>query len=418
MSTTRPAQCPVSHRAKPTGTGRRGPDVPVYEEDIYSEPAIRDPYPHYAALRALGPVVWLEKQRLYALARYAEVKQVLAEDEIYRSRNGVGLNPVSRQIGKGSTLLSDGSVHETRRQLLAHRLTPRRLRPMHEQVDTLAEQTVLAALTRPEVDGVDDIALKLPLTVVPDLVGWPHRHRDKLVRWAGAIFDILGPFNRQAVRALPAGTQMLAFVHQLARRRDVLPGSMADEVIQAVDRGEVRAWQVPSLFIDYLAPSIDTTASAIASALWLFAIHPEQWTLLRETPSLVPNAVNEVVRRESPLRAFGRIVESDTTLSGTRVPAGARMLVMYASANRDETFWTDPDRFDITRDASAHVGFGYGVHGCAGQGLARMETQAILRALLRHVEQIELTGTPEPAINNVIHRFERLPLHLVPRSKS
>lgn len=421
-------RCPVAHGQQPVswstryaarwgmGQRRRPPGVPVYDEDIYSVAAIRDPYPHYRAMRALGPVVWLQKQGVYAITQYAEVRQVLADDATYRSSNSVSLQPIPRKVGKKSTLLNDGDVHAAQRKLVAHRLTPRALRSMRAEVDGLADQVVKAAVDRDGIDGVEDIALRLPLSVVPDLIGWPHRSRDQLVRWAGAIFDMMGPLNSVSIRSVPASLQMLYFVHHLARKRDVLPGSMAHELIEGIEQGRVDASQLPTFLMDYLGPSIDTTASAIAAALWLFATHPDQWRLLRDkgTRSL-SNAVNEVVRIESPLRAFARRSEVDSVVAGVRIPAGSQLLVMYASANRDENAWTAPDRFDITRDASAQIGFGYGTHGCAGQGLSRMETEAILGALLRYVDRIELTGTPEVAVNNVIHRFETLPLRLVGR---
>ncbi len=211
-------------------------DVPAYHPDLYSVAAIRDPYPHYAAMRALGPVVWLPKQKLYALPRYAEVKAVLRDNDTFRSGGGVALNPISRFVGKRSFLMLDGSEHDRVRKLTAHRLIPRALRPLQTQIDDLAEDTVRAAVANGRVDGVRDIALRLPLRVVPDLVGWPEREREHLVEWAGATFDLLGPFNSLAVRSSGNVVSMLAFVHRLARRRGVLPGSMADEVIAAIDR--------------------------------------------------------------------------------------------------------------------------------------------------------------------------------------
>lgn len=396
--------------------GSKAPgNVPAYRPDLYSVAAIRDPYPHYAVMRALGPVVWLPKQKLYALPRYAEVKAVLRDYDTFRSGGGVALNTISRTVGRRSFLMLDGSEHDRVRKLTAHRLIPRALRSLQTQIDDLAEDTVRAALAQGGVDGVRDIALRLPLQVVPDLVGWPEREREHLVKWAGATFDLLGPFNRLAVRSSGNVLSMLAFVHRLARRRNVIPGSMADELVQAIDEGAMKPSQLPSVFIDYLAPSIDTTASAISAALWLFARNPDQWQILQCDPARIPNAVNEIVRMESAVRAFGRRAERDTEIAGTRIPTGSRVLVMFASANRDERVWSDPDRFDITRDASRQLGFGHGVHACAGQGLARMETEAMLRSLLRHVDYIELHGAPELAVNNVIRRFESLPLRLIPK---
>lgn len=393
------------------------PKVPSYRPDIYSTAAIVNPYPHYARLRGLGPVVWLPRQRVYALPRYAECKAVLKDDVTFASGRGVALNPLTNRMSRGTTLNSDGAEHERRRKLVAHRLTPRALKTMSEAVAIRAAEVVDAAVALGAVDGVADLATALPLAIVPDFVGWPNEGREHLLEWAGATFDILGPLNKHNVRAIPASLRMLRFSRRVIRQRSVLDGSMGHDVLAAADAGRLAHTDCPALMIDYLAPSLDTTISAIASALHLFATHPDQWQAIRADPGLIPNAVNEVVRFQSPLRAFSRKVTSDAEVGGVVVPKGARVLVLYASANRDELEWTDPDSFDIHRNAVGQLGFGHGTHGCAGQGLARMETQAILRALVDRVDTIRCTGEPTWAINNIIHRFERLPLELVPTGK-
>lgn len=389
-------------------------DVPSYEPDIYSTAAIVDPYPHYARLRELGPAVWLSKQRVYALPRYAECKAALRDDETFVSGRGVALNAFTNRMSRGTTLNSDGDDHDKRRKLVAHRLTPKALRKMSDTVTSQAEHIVDAAVTQRSIDGVRDLATALPLSIVPDFVGWPREGREHLIDWAGATFDFLGPRNKRSIAALPASLQMLRFTRRVVRERNVLAGSMAQDVLNAVDAGTVAESEVPPLMIDYLAPSLDTTISAIASALHLFATHPDQWQAIRADPTLIPNAVNEVVRIESPLRAFSRSVAKEVEFAGTTLPRGARVLVLYASANRDALQWTDPDTFDVHRDATGQLGFGHGTHGCAGQGLARMETQAILTALANRVETIRCTAEPTWALNNIIHRFERLPLELIP----
>ncbi|WP_242547187.1 cytochrome P450 [Amycolatopsis sp. MtRt-6] len=388
-------------------------EVPVYRPDIYSPQAILDPYPHYANLRELGPVVWLPKHNVHALPRYAECKAVLLDDKTFVSGDGVALNPIANRLSRGTTLNSDGEDHARRRALVAHRLTPRALRAMRDVVERQAAEIVDAAVARRTVDGVE-VAAALPAAVVPDLVGWPAEGRENLLRWGAATFDILGPLNGQAVQAVPAGLGMARFAHTVAKRRNVLPGSMGDDLLRAADAGELPHAECPALMVDYLVPSLDTTLSAIASALHLFATHPGQWQLLKADPGLIPNAVNEIVRYESPLRAFSRKVARDTEVAGTALPAGSRVLVLYASANRDALEWDDPDTFDIRRDAARQLGFGHGTHGCAGQGLARLETQAMLRALVTRVDRIEPAGPPEWARNNIIHRLGRLPIELVP----
>ncbi|MFJ1973817.1 cytochrome P450 [Streptomyces sp. NPDC087903] len=388
------------------------PDAPVYRADMYSAAAIRDTHTHYAALRALGPVVWLSKHKVYALPRYTECKAVLLDDQTFISGDGVALNPLANRVGQGTTLFSDGDDHARRRGQVAHRLTPRALRTMTATVEDRAAAIVEAAVAGRDVDGVE-LATVLPMSVVPDFVGWPKEGREHLLRWAGAAFDCLGPMNRQAVRTLPASLGMMRYARRVVRDRSVLEGSMGHDLLCAADEGTVMPAECATLMIDYLAPSLDTTISAISSALHLFATHPEQWRLLKADPSLIPNAVNEVVRYESPIRAFSRSVARDTELAGTTLPKGSRVLVVYGSANRDPLEWDDPDTFDIRRDASRQLGFGQGTHGCAGQGLARMETSAMLRALVARVDRIEPTGTPEWALNNLIHRYQRLPLTLI-----
>jgi cytochrome P450 len=213
---------------------------------------------------------------------------------------------------------------------------------------------------------------------------------------------------------MPGAFRMLLFARRVVRQRTFLPGSMADELLLAADQGELSHAECPALMVDYLAPSIDTTMSAISNALYLFASHPDQWQLLKDEPTLMANAINEVLRYEPPLRAFARRAGQPTEIGGVRIRSGARVLVMYASANRDEREWEQPAVFDITRDAGRQIGFGQGAHACAGQSLARLETTAMLRALIERVDRIEVTSSPTWAINNIIHRHERLPLKLIP----
>lgn len=387
--------------------------IPAYHLNLFSRQAIVDPYPHYGRLRELGPAVWLTKHRVYALPRYAECKAVLRDDKTFVSGDGVGLNPIWNRLSRGTTLNSDGTDHDQRRKLVAHRMLPRALREMSGVVERQAAEIVAAAVARQHIDGVTDLARALPLSVVPDLVGWPEDGRKNLLRWGAATFDAVGPINRYAARAVPASLQMLRFSKRVVRRRSVIDGSMGHDILAAADEGKLALSECSALMVDYLVPSLDTTISGIANALALFAMHPDQWELLRANPSLMTNAINEVLRYESPLRAFTRKVSRPSVIADVAVPAGARVMVLYASANRDHLEWSDPDTFDIRRDANRQLGFGHGSHACAGQGLARLEMQAVLRALVDRVERIEIDGQPTWALNNVIRCYEHLPLRLI-----
>lgn len=386
--------------------------APTYRPDLYSRSAILDPHPHYTRLRDLGPVVRLPRHRVYALPRYAECKAVLRDHDTFASGGGVALNPVTNRLSRDTTLGSDGADHRRRRTLLAHRMLPRALHTIQERVHQRAAETVVTALRAGTVDGVA-LAAALPLSIVPDLVGWPHDGRDHLLPWAAATFDALGPLNGRGVRTATANLAMLRYARTLVRERALLPGSAGADVLQAADAGEISPAEATALMIDYLAPSLDTTIGAVSAALHLFATHPDQWDAVRADPGLIPNAVNEAVRYESPIRGFTRTVRQPTALAGTPLPAGARILVLYASANRDPREWADPDTFDIHRDATRQLGFGYGRHGCAGQALARLEAGAVLTALAERVARIEIAGEPDWLPNNVIRRYARLPLRLV-----
>jgi cytochrome P450 len=386
--------------------------VAVYRPNIYTEAAVVDPYPHYQRLRRLGPVVWLRRHGAYALPCYAECKATLRDDTTFVSGKGVALNPLSNRLSRGTTLNSDGADHDRRRKLVAHRLLPRALHDLAAAVDQQAAAIVDTAVRRRTVDAVDDLASALPLAVVPDLVGWPRDERGLLIDWAGATFDVLGPFNWRAVKSFPRSLQMLRFARNVVRSRTVLDGSMVDELLAAVDAGTVSREQCTALLIDYIAPSLDTTIGAISNAVYLLGAHPEQWELLKNDPSLIPNALNEILRYESPLRAFARLARRDTHIAGVPIPAGSRVLVMYASANRDEREWNNPEAFDIRRDAGRHLGFGNGAHACAGQALACLETAAMLRALIERVDRIHLGDKPTWAVNNIIRRHQSLPVTL------
>ena len=150
--------------------------------------------------------------------------------------------------------------------------------------------------------------------------------------------------------------------------------------------------------------------------MWLLATHPDQWEVLRADPSLVPNAFNETLRLESPIRAFSRVTTTETRVGDIDIPAGARVVIFYAAANRDERRFARPDEFDIRRsNAGEHLGFGLGAHSCAGQGLARMEAHAVLRAVVDQVESLELSGAPTPALNNIINAWATLPVTVTRR---
>jgi cytochrome P450 len=383
--------------------------VPVYDADLFTDAALTDPYEHYRAMRDAGPVVWLDAHGVHAVARYREVRAVLDDPVAFCSGQGVGLNELINEGGRGTTLMSDGEEHRCQREIIGRPLTPRALAELQPDAQALADELVDRLVEQGTFDAVTDLAEVLPATWVPDLLGWPEDGRGKLLHWAGANFDGLGPLNERGAAAGDGLLEMLAYAHRLAES-ELPAGSMAARILDAADRGEIDRARCPMLIIDYLAPSLDTTVSAIGNAIWLFASHPDQWQLLREHPNRVKHAFNEALRVESPISCFTRVATADTAVGGVDLPAGARVLVSYASANRDERRWDHPEQFDIARDSAGQIAFGHGEHACAGMGLARLEGAAVLGALVERVASIELAGVPQRKLNNLIRAFGSLPV--------
>jgi len=288
-------------------------------------------------------------------------------------------------------------------------LTPRALAELRPHAQALADQLADQLVMRCQFDAVSDMAEVLPSTWVPELLGWPDDARDRLIGWGSANFDALGPPNARTDAAGAGLMEMANYASRLAQ--STLPeGSMAAGILAAAARGEIEPAQCPLAIIDYLAPSLDTTISALGNAMWLFATHPDQWQILRRDRDRVKHAFNEVLRMETPISAFTRVTIQTTEVDGVEIPAGARVMVSYASANRDERQWDDADVFDITRNSAGQVAFGHGDHACAGMGLARLEGAAVLGALAERVERLELTAPPVRKLNNLIRSFASLPV--------
>ncbi len=387
--------------------------LPSSAIDLFADDLLDDPYDAYAELREQGPIVHLTHNDVYAVPRHAEARAVLDDPVTFCSGQGVGLNDLINAIGPGTTLMSDGDAHERQREVIGRPLTPRALAELRPDAQALADALVDRLVARGSFDAVADLAEVIPTTWVPDLLGWPTEGRADLLRWASDNFDALGPDNARCAAAGAGVIEMAGYARSVAERTDLPPGSMAAGVLAAAERGDIEVEQCPMLLVDYLAPSLDTTVSALGNAIWLFGENPDQWDLLRREPERVKAAFNEVLRLESPISCFTRVTTKDSELGDTLVPEGARVLVLFASANRDERRWERPDEFDITRESAGHLGFGHGIHACAGMGLARLEGQAVLSALAARVARFEL-GSPVRKLNNLIRSFGSLPVTLSP----
>lgn len=390
--------------------------VPQYEADFYADGFIADPFPHYAAMRALGPVVFLPALGNFALTRYQEVKEALRNFEAFSSAQAVAADQVGCEFLRGvhgNTLNSDPPAHDVMRAAIAAPLLPGALESIRGEIEQEAGELVGRLLRRGEFDGMADLARHLPLTIVTELVGLAEDGRENMLQWAAAAFDILGVQNERGCRGMETLQGMRRYIASEAVPEKLKPGGWTARLYELADRGQISREMVPLLIRDYISPSLDTTISATGQLFYQLGRNPAQWDRIRRDPSLIPGAVNEAVRLGSPIRSFSRMLTRDFEIGGAMLPAGARVMVLYASANRDERRFPDPDAFDPTRSGAAHVGFGHGIHQCVGMHLARLEMESLLKAMVGRVAGF-VVGEPRVAMNNTIHAFASMPMRLLP----
>ncbi len=380
--------------------------IPTSDVDLYSDASLYDPYPIYRELRDAGPLVYLNKLGMYVVARYNEVREALNTPKVFSSAHGVMMNQPMNDTLRGIVLCTDGDEHDQMRRVLIKPVTPGALRPLREQIIDEAERLADRLVAQKTFDAATELAQYLPLTIVSNLVGLPEEGREKMLEWAAANFNCFGPMNRRTEESFDTLKEMVHYALTQSVRGKVKPGSWAEMLHDAGDRGEIPMEKCSLMALDYMGPSLDTTIFAIGSAIKLFAENPDQWDAVCQDPSMVPNATNEVVRIESPIQGFSRFAIDDYVFDGAVIPKESRVIVLYGSANRDERKWGNPEVFDVKRPAADHLGFGSGEHSCVGMNLARLEIHAVLTALAKRVKRFELREAKRVQ-NNVLRGLEK-----------
>ncbi|MFI8301806.1 cytochrome P450 [Streptomyces nigra] len=328
---------------------------------------------------------------MFAFPRYEQVRSALTNWRVFSSAQGVMMNEHINAKLAGVTLCSDPPEHQRMREVLGRPLHPERVRELTPQLTAEAKTVVDRVIAIGMFDAVSDLAEHVPMAVVSDLVGIGPGSGPRMLEWVAGTYDAPGPIQPKAANALAKVADLVEFVTtEAVPGRGLNPDGWAGQLYAAAERGEIEKERCPGMVIDYIAPSMDSTISAISSMIHLFAKNPDQWELLRADPTLVSHAVHEVLRLESPFQRFTRVLTEDHEVEGHMLPAGSRVVLMYGSANRDERKYPDPDRFDIRRRPTDQLAFGRGVHVCIGLYLARVEMEAILVALLSKVERFEL----------------------------
>ncbi|RXZ50612.1 cytochrome P450 [Agromyces fucosus] len=390
--------------------------IPTTDEDPFSQEVLADPLPFQHRLREAGEVVLLERYGVFAMGRYETVRAALLDWQGFESSVGVGITDFrSEAPWRPPSLLleADPPHHDAPRSVLEKILGPRELRELAPRWQADAEGLVDEVLGQGlEFDAVEAFAEAFPLRVFPDAVGIPAEGREHLLPYGDHLFNSFGPENFLVQHGAPHIGEHSAWVNAQCLRDRLSPGGFGSGIWAAADRGDLTAAQAPLVVRSLLSAGVDTTVHAIGAVLHAFATHPEAWAQLRSQPGLARVAFDEAIRLEAPVQTFFRTTTRDIELGGVRIPARSKILMFLGSANSDPRRWTDPERFDLSRDPSGHVGFGMGIHQCVGQHVARLEATSLITALARRVASVQLIGTPERHLNNTLRAWKRMPMRV------
>jgi cytochrome P450 len=391
----------------------------------------RDPYPFYAAMRRASPVVYDERAAYWAVYRYRDVRQVLFDHDAFssdRTRLLAGQDPATiEQVRVASSLVgTDPPRHRLLRDLVSRAFTPRAIARLEPRIAELTHALLDQVLPAGQMDLITDLAYPLPVTVIAEMLGVPTSDRPIFKRWADALLSasrgelptaVDSPIVRERLRLQQEMTDY--FRDTVQRRRaapkdDLISGLVAAEVEgQRLSEPEILAFANLLLIAGHI-----TTTNLLGNAMLCLLEHPGQLARLRAQPALVPSAVEEVLRYDGPVQAIARFVARDTEVGGQSLRAGQRVLGWIGSANRDESVFAEPERFDVARDPNPHLAFGFGIHFCLGAPLARLEARMALSSLLARLEHVELSGTVAPELtgSSFLRGVVRLPLRFRARA--
>jgi cytochrome P450 len=389
----------------------------VVEADLFSQEFLIDPYPTYAELRDREPAHWDGKLNGWVITRHADVYAAHLDPETYSShRLGVMVSDrvderssdemkLFMEIAPEWMLFRDPPYHTRVRKLMFKEFRTGDIRRMRPQIEGIVDRLVDGLLAKGEFDLVRDFCYQLPGRVLAAQYGLAGDDGIMLTDWWYEIRNMQRVFlGADPLHVAPAGSpvatafaEMVPFLHELiAERRRSPKDDLVSRVIELAERGDPKTgeWLAESEMFAHLLllplASFGTTMDLMANGLLGLLEQRDQWELLRSDPRLAPAAVEEVLRYDASVQLTHRLATKDIEIAGQPIPAGDLVYLVRGAANRDPRRWTNPDRIDITRRDSGHVGFGVGIHHCLGAGMARAVTAVAYAALARRVPDLDL----------------------------
>ncbi|MBM4257243.1 MAG: cytochrome P450 [Deltaproteobacteria bacterium] len=387
----------------------------VSQFNPFAPETIECPYPFYAAMRHEAPVYEVPGMGFFIVSRYEDLQFVLTHPELFSSKTGPGVRKEPPQevldiLAQGwmpvATLLTnDPPAHRRFRGLVNKAFTPRRVALLAPSITTIANNLVDTFIKTGTVELVEQFAVPLPLTVIADALGVPREDLPKFKQWSDDSVAPLGGMISHE-RELECARSTVAFQHyfaaKLEERRTNPRDDMLTDLLNARLEGEtpLNMGEMLNILQQLLVAGNETTTNLIASAMMLLLQNPMQMEHIRADHSLIPNLIEEALRVESPVQGLFRMTKVEVEIGGVKVPANSRLVLMYASGNRDDAQCPEAAQFDVCRaNAKDHLAFGAGIHYCLGAPLARLEGKIAFETLLNRLKNLRLT----PGKNTFAH---------------
>jgi hypothetical protein len=360
--------------------------------------AVDDPYPAYRRLRDEAPLYHDERLDLWAFSRFDDVQAASKDWETFSSSVGGFGNDIDDTyqlfLPAGDLAGVDPPLHTRLRGALRLAFSPSALRGRFEPI---VRNKVVELIDRfagaGRADFARDLARPLPGTTMFSWFGFPEEDHPQLLTWFGDMLERDPGERALPDRALAGRDHMRAYMHAAAAERRATPREdLMSFLVNANEAGEISADEVLGSSMLLFVAGITTTSGLISNSLLHLGRFPDQLALVRDDPSVMPAAIEELLRYDAPIQALARTATRDVEAHDAVIPEGARVALVWASANRDERRWPDPDRLDVTRDPQRHVSFGEGIHHCLGAPLARLEARVVFEELFRRIPEYRVLG--------------------------
>ncbi len=392
------------------------------------DPEVRaNPYPFYAQLRSQDPVHWDEELGFWVLTRYADIASVYHDPRFSRAqglRRGYERLPESEQViaepvyhsFSKTMFYSDPPYHTRLRGLVNSAFTPAAVEQMRPYVERTVDNLLDAVQANGQMDVIHDFAYPLPIMVIAQMLGLPAEERVRFKKWSDDLFAILGsvPHAPELMeRAAHSLNELTSYVTELSEARRKHPGEdLLTALVEATEEGQhLSQAELVANMIILLSAGHETTSNLIGNGLLALLQNPDQMQKLRAQPDWIASAVEEMMRYDNPVQISYRSAAEDVEIGGKCIHKGQLVNSILAAGNRDPEHYSEPDRFDITRDEGKHLGLGLGIHFCLGAPLLRLEAQVAFTSILHRFLELRLaTETLEWQEHPIFRGVKSLPV--------